>query len=128
TFSGHLDPVAAAPLVPGAFLITTPPDPAFADAIEEEIGFGEVYWAVIPRGPARDRYTLEEAKKWARTVVERARLMEKTKRDEEPAPAPEAAAGAQRQQREAARAPEYARATQVIAEMIETIRVLGHLL
>jgi len=40
------------------------------------IGFGEVYWADIPRGPAKARYTLEESKKWARTVVERIRAFD----------------------------------------------------
>ncbi len=33
-------------------------------------GFTEVYWADIARKPEREGYTLEETKKWAKTIVE----------------------------------------------------------
>ena len=36
-------------------------------------GFAEVYWAPIPRTLVADRRTLEEAKKWATTIIERLR-------------------------------------------------------
>jgi hypothetical protein len=38
-----------------------------------EYGFSEIYWADIPRVPETEGYTIEEAKKWARTVVDRLR-------------------------------------------------------
>lgn len=38
------------------------------------LAFAEVYWASIPRGVVGEKYTLEETKKWARTIVERLRL------------------------------------------------------
>jgi hypothetical protein len=39
-----------------------------------DIGFVEVYWANIPREPIQEAHTVEEPKKWARTIVERLRL------------------------------------------------------
>jgi hypothetical protein len=104
---GKLVPVPVTPSVPGAFLIKSPPDPT----LPAGIGFGEVYWADIPRGPARNRYTLEEAKKWVRTVVERVRALDQETRG------PRAASDTT-----------YALAAQVLQEMIETTRVLGQLL
>ncbi|MEK6286503.1 MAG: hypothetical protein AABO57_12240 [Acidobacteriota bacterium] len=35
------------------------------------IGFAEVYWADIPRAPVKEGHTIEESKKWARTIVDR---------------------------------------------------------
>ena len=64
-------PGAGAPGL-SAFLVKSPPDPK----LPEGIGFAEIYWADIPRGPAADRYTLEETKRWARTVVERVRTQD----------------------------------------------------
>ena len=40
----------------------------------ERFAFAEVYWAKIPRTVVDDKHTLEESKKWARTIVERLRL------------------------------------------------------
>lgn len=40
---------------------------------KENYGFVEIYWADIPRIPQKEGYTLEEAKKWAKTVVDRLR-------------------------------------------------------
>jgi hypothetical protein len=37
------------------------------------VGFTEVYWANIPRIPAKEGYTIEESKKWGKTVIERLR-------------------------------------------------------
>ena len=45
-------------------------------------GFAEVYWAHIPRGPAQDCYVLDESKRWAKSVVERVRMLdEKNKKN-----------------------------------------------
>jgi pimeloyl-ACP methyl ester carboxylesterase len=38
------------------------------------LAFAEAYWADIPRELVEQRYTLEEAKKWARTIVARLNL------------------------------------------------------
>ncbi len=51
--------------VTGAFL----PDPDRDPPVN--CAFAEIYWADVPRGPASDEHTLEEPKKWARTLVER---------------------------------------------------------
>jgi len=40
----------------------------------ERFAFAEVYWAKIPRTAVDDKHTVEESKKWARTIVERLRL------------------------------------------------------
>jgi len=45
-----------------------PPDPF------DDFAFDEVYWAGIPREVVEDGHTLEEAKLWARTIVERLQL------------------------------------------------------
>src|SRR5262249_4202716 len=37
------------------------------------LAFAEIYWANIPREVIKEGYTLEEAKQWARTLVERLR-------------------------------------------------------
>jgi hypothetical protein len=71
------------------------------------IGFAEAYWADIPRGPAKERYTLEESKKWARTVVERIRGFDPPGHRT---------------------AEDYRLAAQVIEEMIEGIRSIERLL
>ena len=38
------------------------------------LAFAEVYWADIPRTVVKEGYVLEEAKRWARTIVGRYRL------------------------------------------------------
>lgn len=45
-----------------------PPDPF------ERLAFSEVYWAKIPRAVVDDKHMMEEAKKWAGTIVERLRM------------------------------------------------------
>ncbi|MFN0054896.1 MAG: hypothetical protein ACKV0T_22220 [Planctomycetales bacterium] len=67
-FYSELVPVAKK----GAFFLKSPPDPP----LPAEIGFAEVYWADVPRGLAKDRYSLEDAKDWAQTIVERVRAMD----------------------------------------------------
>ncbi len=37
-------------------------------------GFAEIYWADVPRQSVKEKYILEEPKKWARTMVERLEL------------------------------------------------------
>jgi hypothetical protein len=60
---------------PGVFLVEPPPD-----LRPNNVGLAEVYWNDIARGPMKDLYTLEEAKTWARTVVERVRALAEHKR------------------------------------------------
>ncbi|MGY2134467.1 hypothetical protein ACW9KT_19725 [Hymenobacter sp. HD11105] len=43
----------------------------------QELAFAEVYWAPIPREVVKEQYTLEEAKNWARTIVERMHMRHK---------------------------------------------------
>jgi hypothetical protein len=40
----------------------------------ERLAFSEVYWARFPRAVVDDQHTMEESKKWARTIVERLRM------------------------------------------------------
>ncbi|AJE02697.1 hypothetical protein [Geobacter pickeringii] len=51
------------------FIPQSPPDPP----LPPHIGFAEVYWADIPRRTVTRGYTLEEAKRWAKTIVDRLR-------------------------------------------------------
>jgi hypothetical protein len=79
----------------------------------ERLGFAEVYWAKIPRDIVDDKHTLEEAKKWAHTIVERLRLRWRT-------------LGSKGECRDE----DFSRVQLVLTEMIETIAVLdrlGHL-
>ncbi len=105
--SGVAAPRGAADPAVSAFLLEHPPDPD----LPERLGFAEVYWANIPRGPAADRYTLEESKKWARTVVERVRAQDRSRHFAKPRTDED-----------------YRLAGNVIEEMIETTAVLQHLL
>src|SRR5262245_25585416 len=54
------------------FLVSAPPPNELVG-----LGFAEAYWADIPRGPAKDCYVLDESKKWAQSVVERVRQLDK---------------------------------------------------
>lgn len=49
------------------------PPPGPAEQLRE-LAFAEVYWAASPRKLVSDKHTLEEAKQWARTIVERLHL------------------------------------------------------
>ena len=55
---------------PAALVLKAPMIPQ----LPANLGFAEVYWADVPRDPAKDEHTLEESKKWAKTIVERLRL------------------------------------------------------
>ncbi|MBV9772571.1 MAG: MFS transporter [Gemmatimonadetes bacterium] len=81
-----------------------PPDPF------NRFAFAEVYWAGIPRSLVEEKHTVEEAKKWARTIVERLQLR---RRLENP----------QGDGREA----DFRLINQVLVEMIDTIAVLDRL-
>src|SRR5262249_15169625 len=97
--------------VRGAFMVESPPDPK----LPKELGFAEIYWADIPRGPVKDLYTLEAAQKWAKTVVARARAIDEEKAKE-------------KNTKKRFSASDYALAAQVIDEMIQTNQILGRLL
>lgn len=84
--------------------------PPYPDAPFRRFAFAEVYWATIPRALVADRHTVEESKKWARTIVDRLWLRCKTK----------------------GRSPGYEERdfqliNQVLGEMIQTIAVLDRL-
>jgi hypothetical protein len=106
-FSAELIAPAGAAGAPGAFMVKTPPDPQLSSGL----GFAEVYWADVPRGPAKDLYTLEEAKKWAKTIVERVQALDREETG-----------------RLNLDPKDYLLIAQVIEEMIETTRVLGRLM
>jgi len=81
--------------------------PPFPPEHFQHLAFAEVYWATIPREVVNDKYTLEEAKKWAGTIVERLRLRWR-----------------QTGRTGNAAEPDFGRLKQVLEEMIETIAVL----
>jgi len=72
--------------------------------------FAEVYWATIPRELVADQHTLEEAKKWATTILERLRMRWRTAG--EPIPCRDA---------------DFALSRQIVHEMIETVGVAERL-
>ncbi len=76
----------------------------------ERLAFAEVYWAKIPRTLVDDKHTLEESKKWARTIVERLRLRWRMK-------------GSKGQCTDG----DFRLAKQVLSEMIQTIAVLDRI-
>ena len=43
----------------------------------QDVGLAEIYWADIPREIQKEGHTLEEAKKWAATLVGRIWMREK---------------------------------------------------
>jgi hypothetical protein len=90
---------------PGFTLGDPYPDEPFG-----RFAFAEAYWAKIPRQLVAESHTVEEAKKWARTIVERLRLRWSRK------PAGERGAPAN-----------FPLVNQVLGEMIETIAVLDRL-
>src|ERR1051326_7839722 len=50
-----------------------PPPPC--PGLTGEIGFAEIYWANIPRRVVRIGYALQETKAWAKTIVNRVRVL-----------------------------------------------------
>jgi len=81
-----------------------PPDPF------GRFAFAEVYWAKIPRTLVDDKHTLEEAKKWARTIVERLRMRWRAKG-----------------RKGGCREKDFRLLEQVLTEMIQTIAVLDRI-
>jgi hypothetical protein len=127
---GDLDvkllPAPAAEMGPGAYLVQSPP-------FTGTLGFAEVYWADIPRGLAKDRYNLEEAKRWATTMVDRVRVLGRTRREEVKAqravtPPGEDADKLKRIEENLPTDADYDLAAAVIREIIETIDGLQKLL
>jgi hypothetical protein len=76
----------------------------------ESLAFAEVYWASIPREIVAEKHTLEEAKRWATTIIERLRMRSRS-------------AGSA----EACRPEDFELSTQILHEMIETIAVADRL-
>jgi len=90
-----------------------PPEPF------ERLAFAEVYWASIARDVANEKHTLEEAKRWARTIVERLRLRwyeEKKKKE-----------GQKEAKKPVCRDEDFQLTQQVLGEMIQTIAVVDRL-
>jgi hypothetical protein len=76
----------------------------------EALAFAEVYWAAIPRRVVAQKHTLEEAKRWATTIIERLRLRMQTVAHPE-----------------VCRRRDFELSTQILHEMIETIAVADRL-
>src|SRR5262249_37078086 len=74
----------------------------------EDVGLAEIYWADIPRAVQKEGYTLEEAKKWASSLVGRIRIRAEA-RDNRFVPT------------------FYETIEQIIGEMIEGVAVLDRL-
>ena len=72
--------------------------------------FAEVYWAKIPRTLVDEKHTLEDAKKWARTIVERLRMRWRAKG-----------------RKGGCREKDFRQLEQVLSEMIQTIAVLARI-
>jgi hypothetical protein len=49
----------------------------FPPELFKQFAFAEVYWAKVPRTVVKEQHTLEEAKAWASTIIERLRLRRK---------------------------------------------------
>ena len=126
TFSGALVPVHRRFNDFQTFNFVHPPDPDLP-----ELGLAEIYWADLPRGLAKDGYTLEETKAWAETIVERlqCRQHKRLKR-----PALTLGAKTLRLPKTLWKTPdlelsraEFKTVKQVLTEMIESIGILEHL-
>jgi hypothetical protein len=81
--------------------------PPYPDDPFGHLAFAEVYWAKIPRTVVDDKHTLEEAKSWANTIVERLRMRWRTKG-----------------RKGGCREEDFRLLKQVLTEMIQTIAVL----
>ena len=72
-FFDYYDLPPALPL--GRFYGASPEGLAVMEAPgNPQLAFAEAYWANVPRKLVKDGYTLEEAKRWARTIVARLNL------------------------------------------------------
>ncbi len=103
-----------------AFQLTGPPEPKEPLG---DIGFVEVYWADIPRKLQREGYVIEEAKAWARTVVERFRA-----RYQQSAESLDATTPLQSAARLRLGCGDYLAGADAIEQMIQTFAVLDNLL
>jgi hypothetical protein len=90
----------------GAYLFEAP---ANSEQRFQGFGFAESFWADIPEIAAATKNTTEETKAWAQTVVERVRTLDQSKRDH-------------------SNLIDYNKASAVVEEMIDTIKVLENLL
>jgi hypothetical protein len=99
--AGQPPPPPAPPLI-----VSEPPSTA---GLSGEIGFAEVYWADLARDLSEDGYTLQETKAWARSIVNRVRVL-----------------GTQRNPANANL--DYRRIRLVLEEIIDTVAVLEALL
>jgi hypothetical protein len=77
----------------------------------EGIAFAEVYWAAIPRRVTEQKYTLEEAKMWATTIIERLRARSRSGGDAN----------------SDCRTEDFQLSAQVVHEMIESIAITERL-
>ena len=113
-FCAYYQEPAAVPL--GQFYRGKPPYPPYQlrepypDQPFRALAFAEVYWAKIPRDLVGEQHTLEEAKQWARTIVERFRLRWRQR-------------GKSADYEEA----DFVRIKAVLTEMIQTLAVLERL-
>lgn len=110
-FCGYYQHPAAVPL--GSFHTGEPTfsaHPPYPADPFDRFAFAEVYWAGIPRELVESRYTLEEAKQWAHTIVERLQLRRHMKGS-----------------RGDGGGADFGLINQVLVEMIETIAVLDRL-
>ena len=79
----------------------------------ESLAFAEVYWARVPQEAVSDHDTLEEARKWTMTLVERLRLRYALDASDEPR-----ARGKRR---------DFELLRQVLSELIQTVTVMERL-
>jgi hypothetical protein len=104
----------------GAFQLAGPPEPQEPLA---SIGFVEVYWADVPRKLQSEGYVIEEAKAWARTVVDRFRARYQTTAQNLDGKTPSQAAACLH-----LGGGDYQAGANAIEQMIDTFRVLDNLL
>ena len=85
------------------------PPPEYTTAFDG-LGFAESFWADIPERAAETNNTTEESKAWARTIVDRLRVLDEANKRTEP------------------NLIDYNKASTVIGEIIDTIAVLENIL
>jgi hypothetical protein len=91
----------------GAYPFGPPPDYTTAFS---GLGFAEAFWADIPERAADTKNTTEESKAWARTIVDRLRILDEANKGTE------------------SNLVDYNKASTIITEMIDTIAVLENIL
>ncbi|HEX4612897.1 MAG TPA: alpha/beta hydrolase, partial [Urbifossiella sp.] len=97
-----------------------------------EVGLAEVYWAPVPREVVKERYTLEEAKRWAKSLVERIRMRAAANAVDQPALAAKAdgttAVRDAPKRKDDLTEKDFEMMAQVIGEMVEGVAILDRLL